>query len=189
MKAFNRVVSSILRCLCLSFPVVMPAASPLMESAPSATPKSSLEIMLDTIRERDERQRDDGEPFLPPSPARPRGRGRPPTSARRPLPSGFKAGNGERAAPSTKRPHAGKNGAADVVYPAVETVRGDASSPDSDEEQSIREQGSGAEADKLVKEGEDDTVLWIHHCAIDIVDGAQQKDLESEVSQTLASAQ
>lgn len=56
--------------------------------APAAV-KSSLEVMLDTIRQRDEQPKD-----VPPAlPARPTSRGRLP-SARRSLPVGFKLENG-----------------------------------------------------------------------------------------------
>lgn len=64
-----------------------------MHSAAAAAPRSSLEAMLETIRKRDV-QAEDAVPFLPPLPARPRCRVRPPTPKRRSQPPGFKLGNG-----------------------------------------------------------------------------------------------
>ena len=92
MKVLKSLASWCLRCLLCattgsSFTVVTPSAA-------AATPRSSLEAMLETIRKRDV-QAEDAVPFLPPLPARPRCRGRPAASRRRSLPPGFKLGNGE----------------------------------------------------------------------------------------------
>jgi hypothetical protein len=183
---------------------VTPAVSPLMDPAPPAR-KSSLEILLDTLRERDEQR---GEHFLPPSPARPRGRGRPPTSVRWALPAGFKVGNGEVAVSDTvlvdKKSDAGKEGAtisddgnAGVARLVIETVLGDAMSPDPEEEQCIHAKSRSVAADptlsphgmdELIQEDEDDTVMCINHGCTGIVDGANRQVPESEVSQIIASA-
>jgi hypothetical protein len=177
-----------------------------MDLAPPAR-KSSLEILLDTLRERDEQRQDDGEHFLPPSPARPRGRGRPPTSVRWALPAGFKVGNGECAVSGTvivdKKLDDGKEGAtisddgnAGVACLVIETVSGDAMSPDPEEEQCIHAKGRGVAADptlsphgmdELIQEDEDDTVMCINHGCTGIIEGANRQDPESEVSQ-IASA-
>ena len=131
MKVLKSLASWCLRCLLCattgsSFTVVTPSAA-------AATPRSSLEAMLETIRKRDV-EAEDAVPFLPPLPARPRCRGRPPTPTprRRSLPPGFKLGNGEEglgagtapvdeaAAVVTGGPTISTDGAAaDVVHPAV----------------------------------------------------------------------
>jgi hypothetical protein len=101
---------------------VMPSAA--------AAPRSSLEAMLETIRKRDVHA-EDAVPFLPPLPARPRCRVRPPTSTRRrrSLPPGFKLGNGgagtvpvdEKAVVATEGATIVSAGgaAAEVVHPTV----------------------------------------------------------------------
>jgi myosin V len=73
----------------VDFPVVMISAAAVMALAPAAQ-KSSLEVLLETIKKRDEQPKD-----TPPAlPARPTCRGRLPTSRRPSLPSGFKLDNG-----------------------------------------------------------------------------------------------
>ncbi|KAL6657794.1 hypothetical protein ACP70R_005574 [Stipagrostis hirtigluma subsp. patula] len=67
----------------------MLSAAAVMAPAP-APPKSSLEVLLETIKKRDEQPKD-----APPAlPARPTSRGRLPTGRRPSLPSGFKLENG-----------------------------------------------------------------------------------------------
>ncbi|KAL6856068.1 hypothetical protein ACP4OV_018870 [Aristida adscensionis] len=67
----------------------MLSAATVMAPAP-ATQKSSLEVLLETIKKRDEQPKD-----APPAlPARPTSRGRLPTTRRPSLPSGFKLENG-----------------------------------------------------------------------------------------------
>ncbi|CAL5063785.1 unnamed protein product [Urochloa decumbens] len=68
-----------------------------MPSSAAATPRSSLEAMLEAIRRRDVPAEDATTPFLAPLPARPRCRGRPPALIRRrPRPPGLftNLGNG-----------------------------------------------------------------------------------------------
>ena len=103
MKVLKSLASWCLRCLLCattgsSFTVVTPSAA-------AATPRSSLEAMLETIRKRDV-EAEDAVPFLPPLPARPRCRGRPPTPTprRRSLPPGFKLGNGEEGQLTRQQP-------------------------------------------------------------------------------------
>lgn len=88
----------------------MLSAAAVMAPAPAAQ-KSSLEVLLETIKKRDEQPKD-----APPAlPARPTCRGRLPTSRRPSLPSGFKLENGlaqEAAAdlmPIDKKPDVDKD--------------------------------------------------------------------------------
>jgi hypothetical protein len=127
-----------------------------MPSAAAATPRSSLEAMLETIRKRDV-QAEDAVPFLPPLPARPRCRGRPPTNPtprRRSLPPGFKLGNGEAgvgagAVPVDEAADVATGGAtistdgaaAGVVHPAVKIAVDDPRSRNA-EPPRVRAEGS-----------------------------------------------
>ena len=73
----------------VDFPVVMLSAATVMAPA-AATEKSSLEVLLETIKKRDEQPKD-----APPAlPARPTCRGRLPSTRRPSLPAGFKLENG-----------------------------------------------------------------------------------------------
>jgi myosin V len=88
----------------------MLSAASVMAPAP-APPKSSLEVLLETIKKRDEQPKD-----APPElPARPTCRGRLPTSRRPSLPSGFKLENGlskgaaEATMPVDKKPDVNKD--------------------------------------------------------------------------------
>lgn len=73
----------------VDFLVVMLSAAAVMAPA-AATQKSSLEVLLETIKKRDEQPKD-----APPAlPARPTCRGRLPTTRRPSLPAGFKLENG-----------------------------------------------------------------------------------------------
>ena len=73
----------------VDFPVVMLSAATVMAPA-AATQKSSLEVLLETIKKRDEQPKD-----APPAlPARPTCRGRLPSTRRPSLPAGFKLENG-----------------------------------------------------------------------------------------------
>ena len=72
----------------VDFPVVMLSAATVMAPA-AATEKSSLEVLLETIKKRDEQPKD-----APPAlPARPTCRGRLPSTRRPSLPAGFKLEN------------------------------------------------------------------------------------------------
>lgn len=73
----------------VDFSAVMFSAAVVMAPAPAA-PKSSLEVLLETIKKRDEQPKD-----APPAlPARPTCRGRLPTARRPSLPTGVKLENG-----------------------------------------------------------------------------------------------
>ncbi|CAL5087731.1 unnamed protein product [Urochloa decumbens] len=103
-----------------------------MPSSAAAAPRSSLEAMLEAIRRRDVPAEDATTPFLPPLPARPRCRGRPPAPRRRrPRPPGsVKLGNGGGLgagtvpADDTGGATASTDGttAAGIVHPAVEIL-------------------------------------------------------------------
>jgi myosin-5 len=89
----------------VDFPVVMLSAAAVMAPA-AATQKSSLEVLLETIKKRDEQPKD-----APPAlPTRPTCRGRLPTTRRPSLPAGFKLENGlatvaaMEIAPADKKP-------------------------------------------------------------------------------------
>lgn len=82
------LVTALLRWL-VDFSAVMLSAAVVMAPAPAA-PKSSLEVLLETIKKRDEQPKD-----APPAlPARPTCRGRLPTARRPSLPTGVKLENG-----------------------------------------------------------------------------------------------
>ncbi|CAN6204819.1 unnamed protein product [Urochloa humidicola] len=129
-----------------------------MPSGAAAAPRSSLEAMLETIRRRDV-QAEDAAPFLPPLPARPTCRVRPPAPGRRPRPPGFKLGSGEEevgaaAGTSTTAPvdekagsvgtggatasTVGGSAAGIVVRPAVEAVLVDVPMPRNSEPPCVR---------------------------------------------------
>jgi len=75
----------------------MLSAAAVMAPA-AATPKSSLEVLLETLKKRDEQPKD-----APPTlPARPMCRGRLPTTRRPSLPAGFKLENGMVTVPATE---------------------------------------------------------------------------------------
>lgn len=93
----------------VDFLVVMLSAAAVMAPA-AATQKSSLEVLLETIKKRDEQPKD-----APPAlPARPTCRGRLPTTRRPSLPAGFKLEDGMAAvaaavtAPVDRKPDAEK---------------------------------------------------------------------------------
>ncbi|CAN6218121.1 unnamed protein product [Urochloa humidicola] len=131
-----------------------------MPSSAAAAARSSLEAMLETIRMRDVPAEDATTPFLPPLPARPRCRGRPPAPRRRrPLPPGLVVkllGNGDGlgagiTAPVDEKEDAAATGgatvsadgaaAAGIVHSGVEILV-DVPKPQSSEPPCVRAQGS-----------------------------------------------